>query len=212
MNFSTWLMFLAASLVAACTPGPGVLLAISNTVAHGSRSAILASLGNMAGLFMVSGATMIGLGTLLKTSATLFLTLKLFGAGYLIFLGVRQWRSRENLFARAGDAQTQIKPSNEQLFLQGFFLAPTNPKAILFFTALFPQFLKADQPVLPQFFILTATFAICTVVSHTAYTLLAHHTRSWFSNNRRARAFNRVSGGAFVLLGMGMLRLKNRQV
>ncbi|MES2070677.1 MAG: LysE family translocator [Pseudomonadota bacterium] len=209
MNLSTWLVFLAASLVTTFSPGPAILLAVSNSVALGARKALFSSLGNATGIFLVSSAAMAGLGVVLNTSALLFGAFKLVGAAYLVYLGVRQWTSKANIFDKqalpAGDGQQGYL----KLFRQGMLVAVTNPKSILFFTALFPQFIKPDVSVPEQFFVLTLTFALCAVVSHCFYVLLARHMKGWFSSDGRVKLFNRVSGGAFVVLGLGVFRLKN---
>ena len=209
MDLSTWLLVLTFALVTALTPGPGVLLAVSNAVEGGIRAAMLCSLGNAIGLFFVSGATMIGLGALLKSSAILFAVLKILGAGYLVHLGIRQWRSQISVFVQSTPTAREQRSSNTQLILQGLLLAPTNPKSILFFAALLPQFINLDRPILTQFLIVTTTFATSTIVSHMMYGFLAHHAKCWFSTHRRAMIFNRVSGGAFMLLGANMFRLKS---
>ena len=211
MDSTKWLLFAVVALISILSPGPAVLLAISNSVRFGLRRVIYSSMGNAVGVFLVSGLAMAGLGALLKTSALLFAALKLLGAGYLIYLGFRQWKSQTNLFA--SDSQTQHQPqpqrSNQQLFLQGITLALTNPKAILFFTALFPQFIDDTHALMPQFMILTLTFMTISFCSLMMYGLLARSTRSWFSSGNHAQWFNRVSGSLFIVLGIGLLRLKN---
>lgn len=209
MNFSTWLLFLLVSLATAFTPGPAVLLAISNSVASGARRAMLGSAGNAAGVFAVSAAAMAGLGVLLKTSATAFAVLKVLGAAYLIYLGIRQWKSRSNVFAMDVAASGDKTATASRMFANGFVVAVTNPKSILFFTALFPQFMSPDNASLGLFLLLTTTFSACTVLSHLAYVFLASYIKPWFSTAARARLFNKASGLTFVGLGVGVLRLRN---
>ncbi len=210
MTPSTWLLFVTISLLTAFSPGPAILLAITNAVTSGPRKTLLgSSMGSMAGLFCVSAAAMAGLGTLLHTSAWLFAALKAAGAVYLVYLGFRQWTRQGSMFdaplaTDAGAAKTQAA-----LARQGFLVSLTNPKSILFFTALFPQFLHLDASMLPQFFALTSVFAACALLSHVVYVLLAGRLQGWFGTPQRARLFNRVCGGAFGLLGLGLLRLKN---
>jgi threonine/homoserine/homoserine lactone efflux protein len=208
MDLSNWLLFCGVALLTTFSPGPAVLLAISNSVAKGPRRALICSLGNALGLFIVSGVAMAGMGVVLATSATAFTALKLAGAGYLIYLGIKQWRNRANAFATAKASRTPT--AAWRLFGQGVSIALTNPKGILFFSALFPQFLTQDAPLLKQFVVLTATFAVCALVSHAFYALLAHHLKTQFESPRRVRLFNRVSGGIFVFLGLGLLRLQNK--
>lgn len=206
MGAASWWLFCSLALLTAFSPGPAVLLAVSNAASHGARRALLGSVGNALGVFLVSATAMLGLGALLKTSAWLFAALKLAGAAYLIWLGIRQWRARDDLFARAAEPARASAP--RRLFLQGLLVAATNPKSILFFTALLPQFMRADAPLLPQFFALTLTFAACTVLSHLCYVVLASALRGWFVQPRRARWFNRALATGYAAMGMSLLRLR----
>ena len=104
MHFSTWIIYAAVAMAAILCPGPAVFLAISNSVAFGWRRVSFSSLGNMLGLLVVSSLAMAGLGALMKTSAAVFTAVKLVGAGYLIYLGLRQWRSRGSLFTKGPEA------------------------------------------------------------------------------------------------------------
>ena len=207
MSTSAWLLFITISLVTALSPGPGILLAVSNAVAWGPRKTLWSSTGNVLGVFAVSGAAMAGLGTLLHTSAWLFAVLKTVGAIYLMYLGWRQWTSKISMFD--SPLACPSEKSHAALFRQGLLVALTNPKSILFFTALFPQFIQPQATMLPQFLALTSVFAACVLVSHLAYVLLARHTHRWFGTPGRARIFNRICGGAFGLLGLSLLRIKN---
>lgn len=209
MSLSVWLAFLVASLLTTFSPGPAVLLAVSNSVAFGARKALFSSLGNALGIFLVSSAAMAGLGLVLRTSSALFLAFKVVGAAYLFYLGIRQWTSKVNIFDKPTPSTLSGKHDEARFFQQGLLVAGTNPKSILFFTALFPQFIKPEVSVPEQFFVLTLTFAGCAIVSHCFYVTLARHIKSWFSSDARVKVFNRVSGGAFVVLGISVFRLKH---
>ncbi|MEI7611286.1 MAG: LysE family translocator [Betaproteobacteria bacterium] len=208
MQLSNWLVFCSVALLTTFSPGPAVLLAISNSVAQGPRRALTCSLGNAFGLFIVSGVTMAGMGVVLATSAPAFTALKIAGAGYLIYLGVKQWRTQENSFSTEKFSPTPN--AGWRLFGQGVSVALTNPKAILFFSALFPQFLSPEAPLSEQFLLLTTTFSLCALISHTFYVLLAHQLRDHFASPGRVQWFNRASGSVFVLLGLSLLTLRNK--
>jgi len=208
MPLSTWLLFCGVALLTCFSPGPGVLLAISNAMAVGPRHTVFSSLGNAAGLLIVSGAATAGMGALLAVSASAFLVVKLIGAGYLIYLGIKQWRSAPMRLDASARADQPTTPA--RLFLQGLGVAVTNPKAILFFTALFPQFLTPGHSLALQTVLLTLTFTVLALVSHAFYVGLFRTLRRFLADARRMRLFNRITGGLFVLLGLSLLRLRNK--
>jgi threonine/homoserine/homoserine lactone efflux protein len=210
MQFTTWLLFSVVAFIAIVSPGPAILLSISNSFRFGIRKVVLSSLGNICGLFLLSAAAILGLGTVLKTSTTLFLIIKIIGAAYLIYLGVRQWRSKVDFFddnEKRNNQRNKIK-SNQTFFVEGFLIAMTNPKAILFFTALFPQFIHTDQLLIPQFLIMTFTFMAISFTALVSYGALAVKAKHWLSTGQRAKWFNRMLGSLFILIGVGLLQLK----
>lgn len=209
MHLSNWLLFCSVALLVTFSPGPAVLLAISNAIAVGPRRAMISSMGNGFGLFIISGVAMAGMGVVLATSATAFMLLKLAGALYLVYLGIKQWRSKTSIVADAPVALGAANPNSFwKLFRQGLTVALTNPKAILFFSALFPQFITPGEPVGIQFAVLTASFVACAMLAHLFYANLARLLKTQLATPGRAKLFNRISGGAFVLLGLSLLRLR----
>ncbi len=221
MEISSWLLFIAVGIAAVVSPGPAILLAVSNSVRFGMAKVLLSSLGNITGLFILSTAAIFGLGAILKTSNTLFFIVKLVGAAYLVYLGLRQWRSKANFFAdqvsiektRTGQTPTtqneNIKhKSNFQIFSEGFLIAMTNPKAILFFTALFPPFINTNKALPQQFLIMTFTFMAMSFICLMSYGILANKAKNWFAHGNRAAWFNRIMGSVFIGIGAGVLTLK----
>jgi len=201
---------LVVAFIAVISLGPAILLSISNSIRFGISKVVLSTLGNICGLFLLSTATIFGLGAVLKTSTSLFLMIKIVGAAYLIYLGIRQWRSKTNFFDGIEKKEAQIK-SNEIFFIEGFLIAMTNPKAILFFTALFPQFINTEQALTPQFLIMTFTFMMISFMSLVGYGVLATKAKFWLSTEQRAKWFNRILGSLFVLIGIGLLQLKAKE-
>jgi homoserine/homoserine lactone efflux protein len=211
VQFSNWLIFCGVALLVTFTPGPGVLLAVSNSVAVGPRRTVISSLGNATGLYVLSGVAMAGMGVVLATSAAAFTMLKVAGALYLIYLGVKQWRSHAGAFPRAASVAGIPQPRAPwRLFAQGLTVALTNPKAILFFTALYPQFVTPSAPVLGQFAVLTTTFTAFAMLSHAFYVVLARVLKRQLASSRAMQLFNYATGGLFVVLGLGLLRLRQK--
>ncbi|GKS83328.1 LysE family translocator [Acidovorax sp. SUPP1855] len=210
MTLAHWLVFCGVSLLMYFTPGPAVLLAVSNSVDVGARRTAFSSLGSSAGIFAVSGLAMVGMGTILSLSANAFLVMKVVGALYLIWLGVKRWRSQDALIASdAGLAPTQRRErKNWQLVAQGLGVSLTNPKAILFFSALFPQFIVPGEPLFTQYLLLTTTFAVCALISHAFYVVLISLVKGHVV--ARAKLFNRIVGGTFMALGVGLLQTRHK--
>lgn len=209
MDVTTWFLFMTLAIAAVVSPGPAILLAISNSVRFGLSKVILSSLGNITGLLLLSIAAIFGLGAILKTSTTLFLIVKLIGAAYLIYLGIKQWRAKTNFFDQATSNVKYLgSKSRKRHFTEGFLIAMTNPKAILFFTALFPQFINTKESLTVQFFIMTITFMAMSFFALMTYGLLASKAKRWFATGQRTKWFNRVLGSVFVMIGAGLLQLK----
>lgn len=210
MTLAHWFVFCGVSLLMCFTPGPAVLLAVSNSVDVGARRTAFSSLGSSLGIFAVSGLAMIGMGTILALSANAFLVMKVAGAAYLIWLGIKRWRSQEALIASdGGTAPVQRRErKNWQLVVQGLGVSLTNPKAILFFSALFPQFIVPGEPLVAQYLLLTTTFAVCALVSHAFYVALISVVKGHVV--ARARLFNRIVGGTFMALGVGLLQTRHK--
>jgi threonine/homoserine/homoserine lactone efflux protein len=210
MEFHTWLLFVSVAMVAILSPGPAILLAINNSVMYDLKTVALSSLANILGLFTLSSAAMLGLGVVLYTSAALFTGFKVLGAIYLIYIGIKQFRNLSNAFEGLHVKGKKSKKELFGIFKKAYLVCVTNPKPIIFFTALFPLFMDISHPILPQFFILTFTFMLLSFITLMAYAYFAKTLKSWFALPRRATWFNRVSGVLFVGLGVGLLGLERK--
>ena len=207
MNIEVILAFVAVGMVSVLSPGPAVALALRNGASHGLRAAVWSSAGNVFGLFLLSTAAMAGIGALLMSSALAFGVAKVLGAAYLIWLGIRQWRLGVSVMPGAV-AQASVQPRGRALMREGFLVALTNPKAILFFSALFPQFLDRSAPLMPQFLILTTLFMLLSFAALNGYAATAARTRGLITHPRVARWAGRLFGGVFVGFGVAMLALR----
>lgn len=208
MSIAIWLSFLSVSLITTFSPGPAILLAMANA-SRGVSKALLSSAGNALGIFLVSGAAMIGLGALLRASLMMFTALKIVGALYLVYLGIRQWRGAgKPAQVNARQPGQDVAGSAAQLFREGLLVALTNPKSIIFFTALFPQFIQTNAPIVPQFFVLTFTFVGCALLSHATYILIARSASARLTAGNTLRVLQRASGALFMSLGVALLAVK----
>ncbi|CAI8723953.1 LysE family translocator [Pseudomonas soli] len=207
MSLHDWFGFVVVSMVVTLSPGPGVIMALSNSLSHGPKRAMLGSLGNALGLLVVSTATSAGLGVLLQTSATAFLLLKVLGASYLIYLGIKQWKSRSSAFDLL-EQPVKASASNRRLLLNGVAVALTNPKAILFFAAFLPQFMRTGHGADGQLGLLVVTFALCSILSHAFWVTLAQALKRQLAAPNRARLMNRLFGVSFMTLGASLFTVQ----
>lgn len=207
MTLSTWLLYVAAVFVLTVTPGPAVLMCVSTSVNLGPRKALITSLGSTTAVVGLMGLSALGLGALLAASELLFSALKWAGAAYLAYLGVRALLAPASDIRVSGGAAAARTP---RLFAQGFLVGMSNPKALLFFGALFPQFLDPAAPQGLQFLVLGATFVFFELGWLTVYALTASRAQRWLQQPHRARQFNRLTGAVF-LLAAGLLATSKRQ-
>ena len=211
MDSHSLLAFTLVAAIAIASPGPATLMAINNSLAHGQRSAIWSSLGNGSGLFCLSAAAMLGLGALLASSEMLFNAVKILGAGYLFYLGAGQLLKTSPMLAQ-GDAEgvPKVRPTPLELSKSAFFTAVTNPKATMFFTALFPQFIDQGAALLPQFLILTGIFVALSLVSLSLYAALAARAKGVLTRPSLSRWVSRVVGTTFIGFGAAILAMRRQ--
>ena len=211
MNIELLVMYTVVSFFYVISPGPAVFLAISNGMREGMTTVAISSLGNITGLFLLSTLSILGLGALLAASSTLFLVVKVIGASYLVYLGIKQFKLAKNAKISTAEQMETSKRSKKAYFYESFLLAATNPKPILFFAALFPQFLDLNTSIAPQFFAMTGIFMVLSFVSLFSYGYISKSAKSLFDNEKGVAWFHRVTGGLFVGMGFGLLQLKSAQ-
>jgi threonine/homoserine/homoserine lactone efflux protein len=197
MAFHTWWMFVAMTFVVSATPGPNMLLVMSTSARFGFAAAVRTMAGCMTALVAMMGISAAGLGALLHAFPTVFDTLRLAGAAYLAYLGVKTWRAKPEP-ADATAASGTARPSAHAPYRQGFLVAASNPKAILFAAAFLPQFIQPGLPQWPQFGILLATFVVIEVSWYLVYALSGQRLSKYLLRERVLRVFNRATGGVFV--------------
>ncbi len=199
-----YLSFVLASLVIAPIPGPSVLFVISRAVALGRRAAIATVVGNSVGVFVQAVAVALGVGVVVEQSAALFTTIKLAGAAYLVYLGVRTFLARREL-ADVFDAAVTPR-STRTILREGAIVGLLNPKVAVFFAAILPQFAEPSRGQVPlQLIVLGFTFSVIVLVSDSIWGLLAGSARTWFMRSpKRLRLVGGAGGLTIVGLGIGL--------
>lgn len=196
MQYETWLLFFLTSIGLSLTPGPNGLLALTHGALHGSRSTLFTIAGGVIGFVVIIALCMFGIGALVESSIVWLTVLKWVGGIYLIWLGIRLWRSPP-INVAVGHAPGLVNVWG--LFRQGLLSAVTNPKGLLFFSALLPQFLDPHRSVAVQFAVVATTYAVTEFVIEYLFANAASHVRPWLA--RAGRRFNRTCGGAFIAVG-----------
>jgi threonine/homoserine/homoserine lactone efflux protein len=206
------LEFLLTIYVLIVIPGPSVLFVISRGVALGRRAALASVLGNAGGLLLQLVLVAIGIGSIVASSDAVFTVIKLLGAGYLVYLGARNVLRRKSLSALfTPSAGVEPKPLR-RIIREGFFVGSTNPKGVLIFTAVLPQFIDRSQGhVTVQLALLGAICVVIALLSDGTWGLIAGSARQWFG--RSPRRLERMTGaGGMMLIALGFgLALTNRR-
>jgi threonine/homoserine/homoserine lactone efflux protein len=203
MGLSIWWLFVVMTFVVSATPGPNMLFIMTISARHGMRAAVVAMLGCMTALLAMMSISAAGLGALLQTFPAVFDALRLAGAAYLAYLGVKCWRSpvhdlADKGAANASGAGSSVTVQNSTIYRQAFLVAASNPKAILFAAAFFPQFINPDMAKLPQFAVLLTTFTVIEVAWYFVYAVSGKRLSSYLHRASVMRAFNRLTGGIFI--------------
>lgn len=191
-----YLTFFAACVALVIVPGPTVTVIIANSLRHGVRAGLLNVAGTQAGLTVMLGLLAIGLEAIVASMALLFDVLRIAGALYLVWLGVRLWRSRGAL----ADAEP-ASARGHSFFWQGVLVIWSNPKALIFFGAFIPQFVTPTGDILLQTLLLGATFMVVATVLDSGYAVLAGGAGRLLSR-RRLLWLERISGS--LLIGGGV--------
>ena len=202
MSLDTWLLFIAVSLLPAISPGPAVLLAISNALRFGSMATLVSATGNALGLVVLGYAVTMGLGALMMASALAFTVVKLVGAVYLVFLGIKLFRDR-TAFVAVENAIAS-RQSHWQLFSTAFIVSVTNPKAIFIIAALFPQFLAHGSYSLTDTSILSLTYAIMCFLNHALLAMFGGKIRKFLTTQKVITRLRKSLGVAFVGFGAAL--------
>lgn len=204
MEFNTWLIYISVIGFLIASPGPSSLLCVSDGLTFGAKKTVPTILGGVSSALMLMSISTVGLGAVLAASGTLFFFIKIVGALYLIFLGWQAWRDGglkiENKILGSPECQP-IHYSRLSLYRKGFMVGISNPKDLLFFMALFPNFMRADLPQLEQYVVLACTWCVVECVCMFMYAGLGSKIEPLLSTTKSMLVVNRVVGSVFVFLG-----------
>lgn len=202
MSADRLLAFAAMSFLLIVVPGPSVLFVIGRALAQGRRAALTTVVGNTVGAYVLIVAVAFGIGSLVERSVLVYTALKLAGAAYLVHLGIKAWRQRGALHAAvAGVGEAQ---GGRRTFWEGFAVGVTNPKTLVFFAAVLPQFIDRGQGhAAAQMLLLGLVFTLIAVVSDMVWGLAASTARDWFA--RSPKRLSAVGGtGGLTMIGLGV--------
>ncbi len=200
---ATLLAFSLTALLIVLLPGPNVLFTIGRALALGRKAALLTVVGTATGMYLQVILVSLGLGVLLEQSIVLMTVVKFVGAGFLIYLGIQAIRHRNDAVRELGE----VKPIGAvRTIIEGLIVGVTNPKTIVFFLAILPQFtVHGDTPIGVQMLVLGAIFIAIGVVFDSLYALGAGAARQWFGRSpKRLSNLGVIGGVAMIGLGVGL--------
>lgn len=204
MQLETFLAYIIACLVLTATPGPSIFLGVIHSINYGVKRTVFTALGDISANFIQMILVSIGLGVIITNSAVAFDVIKWIGAATLFYMGIKMLLSSSKKLQQGNKVKTL---SNRKLYTSGFMVAAGNPKAIVFFTAFFPQFIDTTQPVFTQLAIMCPTMALLDFTLVMLYAFSANKVLQTSGN--KLNIINRISGGVLVAAS-GALALTER--
>jgi len=205
MSWQLWLAFFAAAWAISLSPGPGAVAVMSASLRHGFARGCFAVFGLVLGFWTQLAVVAAGVGAIIATSALAFAVVKWLGVAYLVYLGVRQWRSPP-LALTTGERRTPA--TRGRIVVEAWLLNAVNPKGTAFMLAAVPQFLTPSEPLVPQYLAIGATLAFTDLVVNIGYAALAARLLGLLRTPARLRAVQRVFGSLFIALGVLLATFK----
>ena len=200
MELHVYLAFVVATAIMIALPGPSVLLTVAHSVSFGWQRAIATVAGETTGIAVQLWVASIGLTSLLNTVAGAFEWVRWAGAAYLIYLGIKQWRS-----ARDQIAIEASSISRTNLFVQGLVITIPNPKSLVFIAAFLPQFIDAARPLGLQFVLVVPTFLAITFSVTSVWALVAGNAGVFLKRQRALQSVLKTAGGMMIVAGLGLV-------
>jgi threonine/homoserine/homoserine lactone efflux protein len=201
MSINEYLIFFIVTFTFMLSPGPSTFNCMNNGIRYGARKSVVGVLGNVVAFQLLIALSVIGLGAVLAASEIAFQIIKIIGAFYLVYLGVKIWISQAVV---DGHPRSEADVTSLQLCKRAFLVTMSNPKALIYISALLPQFININQPSLSQFLLIALTIGMAQFVAFSLYAILSSRARYWLSNKRNRQLFNRASGLTFMGFGVAL--------
>lgn len=205
MSLHFILLFATTVFIASIIPGPSMLLALTHGIQYGAKKTLASAMGNVVVSLLQAAVSIAGLGAVLLASETVFTAIKWAGAAYLIYIGVSLFRAPAINFTASGKGDRVLEKSAWKMFLQASLVTAGNPKAIVFFTAIFPQFINTEQNYLLQFSILLTLLGFIAFICFMLYAICGQQLLFLFNRKRVRKYFNKVVGGTFIGAGIALV-------
>lgn len=215
LNLSLYSLFVITSVMTVATPGPGVLMTLMKSIGFGFRGAIWTICGTATGALIMSAISATGVGLVLRASPDAYALLRVVGAAYMIWLGIKNWRVRTVSLESAlrGSKRRALSQGSAvdgeirrfPFFMEGITLQMTNPMLIMFFVSLFPQFIDPKLPYGAQYGILALTYGILILAIHSGYSFVTSRFRGFLASERVSRLIYRIGGSIFIGLALKVL-------
>jgi threonine/homoserine/homoserine lactone efflux protein len=199
MELHVYLAFVVATAIMIALPGPSVLLTVAHSISFGWRHALATVAGATMGIAVQLIVAAIGLTSLLNVVAEVFEWLRWAGAAYLVYLGIKQWRSASEPL----EFDTS-SVSKTNLFVQGLVITIPNPKSLIFIAAFLPQFIDTTRPLGLQFTFIVPTFLVITFTVTSVWALIAGKVRGFLQSQRAFQSVLRTAGGLMIIAGVGL--------
>jgi threonine/homoserine/homoserine lactone efflux protein len=199
MSLEMWITYIFATMLILIIPGPTIILVISQAVTHGRKSVVPLVAGVILGDFTAMTLSLLGLGAIMTASAALFALFKWIGAVYLLYLGIRLWRTNPECLPVQHEKDDA---SPHSFFKSSFIVTALNPKVIAFFVAFLPQFVSPHSPAFSQILLLGGTFLFLALVNAVLYAIFASQLRETIKRTSVRKWFNRCGGSALIGAGI----------
>lgn len=206
MSWETYLIFVVTTAVVCLTPGPAALLIVAQGISNGFRRSYWAIAGIALANAIYFALSATGVAALIVASGTLFAIIKWVGVAYLFYLGISAMRSKASALTVTSDPGQAVK--GLRAFWQAVVVELSNPKALLYFVALLPQFIDLAKPVGMQMLVFGVTTVVLDAAAYTIYAWLGSKTQRFTANARFVKASNRTAGGLLMVAGAMMATVK----